>query len=203
MLHKFHRISALLIGSFILFHLINHLYILGGAQQHIEFMDTFRLAYRNILVESILLFCVMFQVCSGLYFVWHRRGHRSGFLERAQAISGLYLAYFFINHIGAVLYGRFVADLDTNIYYGIAGFHTEPFQFYFIPYYFFAVVALFVHLASAFNWLSRNSIQQSLRTKFSYVIILIGVTFSTTLILGFCGVFGEISIPQEYSATYE
>ncbi|MFA3792088.1 hypothetical protein AB6T38_13295 [Aliiglaciecola sp. SL4] len=203
MLHKFHRLSALLISSFILFHLINHLYILGGVQQHIEFMDTFRLAYRNVIAESILLLCVMFQVCSGLYFVWQRRGQRSGFLEKAQAISGLYLAYFFINHVGAVLYGRIGAELDTNIYYGIAGFHTDPFQFYFIPYYFFAVVALFVHLASAFNWLSRNSIQQPLRTKLAYVIILIGVSISTTLILGFCGVFNEISIPPEYSATYE
>ncbi|WP_206486539.1 hypothetical protein [Thalassotalea sp. G2M2-11] len=195
--------SALLIGSFILFHLINHLYILGGVQQHIEFMDTFRLVYRNVIAESILLLCVMFQLCSGLYFVWQRRGQRSGVLEKAQAISGLYLAYFFINHVGAVLYGRFGAELDTNIYYGIAGFYSEPFQFYFIPYYFFAVVALFVHLASAFNWLSRNLIQQPLRTKLAYVIILIGVFISTTLILGFCGVFNEISIPQEYSATYE
>jgi len=203
MLHKFHRVSALLIGSFILFHLINHLYILGGVQQHIEFMDIFRLAYRNVFVESILLFCVMYQVCSGLYFVWKRRGQRAGFFERAQAASGLYLAYFLINHVGAVLYGRFGAELDTNIYYGIAGFHSEPFQFYFIPYYFFAVVALFVHLASAFNWLSRNAIQQSLRNKLAYVIILVGVSISTTLILGFCGVFNEISIPQEYSAMYE
>jgi hypothetical protein len=203
MLHKFHRLSALLIGFFILFHLINHLYILGGVKQHIEFMETFRLVYRNVIAESILLLCVMFQVCSGLYFVWQRRGQRSGFLDKAQAISGLYLAYFFINHVGAVLYGRFGAELDTNIYYGIAGFHSEPFQLYFIPYYFFAVVAFFVHLAAAFNWLSRNSIQQPLRTKLAYVIILIGVSISTTLILGFCGVFNELSIPPEYSATYE
>ncbi len=203
MLHKIHRISALIISSFVLIHLINHLYILGGVQQHIEFMDTLRLVYRNVLVESVLLLCILVQVCSGLYFVWQRRGLRSGFLEKAQAISGLYLAYFFLNHVGAVLYGRFVAELDTNIYYGIAGFHTEPFQYYFIPYYFLAVVALFVLLAAAFNWLSRNSIQQAFRTRISYFIIFIGVSISASLILGFCGVFSDISIPQEYSATYE
>lgn len=203
MLHKFHRMSALVIGSFVLFHLMNHLYILGGVQQHIEFMESFRVVYRNLFVEVVLLLCVLFQVCSGIFFVWQRRGQRSGFLEKAQAISGLYLAYFFINHIGAVLYGRFGAELDTNIYYGIAGFHTAPFQLYFIPYYFFAVVALFVHLASAFNWLSRNSLQQALRSKLAYLIIFIGVSISVTLILGFSAVFNEISIPQEYRATYE
>ncbi|PCJ19744.1 MAG: hypothetical protein COB04_05400 [Gammaproteobacteria bacterium] len=195
--------SALLIGAFILFHLLNHLCILGGVQQHIEFMETFRLFYRNIIAESILLLCVLFQVCSGVYFVWRRRGQRSGFLEKAQVISGLYLAYFFINHVGAVLFGRFVAELDTNIYYGIAGFHTDPFQLYFIPYYFFSVVALFVHLASAFNWLSRDLIQQALRTKLAYLIVFIGILMSTTLMLGFNGVFSDIVIPSEYSAIYE
>lgn len=203
MLHKFHRMSALLIGSFIFFHLANHLFILSGVQQHIDFMESFRLVYRNVVAESILLLCVLFQVCSGVYFVWQRRGQRSGFLEKSQAISGLYLAYFFINHIGAVLFGRLGLELDTNIYYGIAGFHTAPFQFYFIPYYFLSVVALFVHLASAFNWLSRNSIHHTLRTKLAYVIIFLGVSISTTLMLGFSGVFNEIVIPAEYSAIYE
>ena len=202
MLHKFHRMSALLIGLFVVFHLINHLCILGGVQLHIDFMESFRLIYRNVIVECLLLACVLFQVCSGVYFVWQRRGKRSGFLEKAQVISGVYLAYFFVIHVGAVLFGRFGAELDTNIYYGIAGFHTPPFQFYFIPYYFLAVVAIFVHLASAFNWLSRDVIANELRTKIVYLIIAIGISMSTILTLGFSGVFHEIVIPQEYGETY-
>lgn len=203
MLHKLHRMSALFIGSFIAIHLINHLFIFGGIQVHIEFMENFRLVYRNVIVESALLLCVLFQVCSGVYFVWKRKGQRSGFLEKAQAISGLYLAFFLLNHIGAVFYGRSVAGLDTNIYYGIAGYHTTPFQLFFIPYYFAAVVAIFVHVASAFNWLSRNSITSNLRNKIAYCIIFIGVTIGTSLTLGFSGSFSEIEIPQEYSAIYE
>ena len=166
-------------------------------------MEIFRVVYRNIVIEVILLISVLFQVSSGIYFLWQRKGQRHMVLEKAQAVSGLYLAYFLINHVGAVLYGRIGAGLDTNIYYGIAGFHIDPFQFYFIPYYFFAVVALFVHLASAFNWLSRTSIHHTLRTKLAYVIIFIGVSISTTLMLGFSGTFNEIVIPTEYSAIYE
>jgi hypothetical protein len=203
MLHKLHRMSALVIGSFILVHLINHLYILGGVQQHIDFMDAFRVVYRNPIAESILLLCVMFQVCIGLYFVWRRRGQRSGFLEKAQALSGLYLAYFLLNHVGAVLYGRFVAELDTNIYYGIAGFYTAPFHLYFNPYYFFAVVAIFVHIASAFQWLSRKQIADPLRSRLAYTIIFLGLVISLILILSFNGVFNEIEIPQEYSVLYQ
>ncbi len=203
MLHKWHRMSALLVGTFILFHLINHLFILGGIQQHIDLMESFRVVYRNIIIESILFVCVIFQVSSGVHFVWKRRGQRDGFLEKAQAISGLYLAYFFLNHIGAVLFGRVSAGLDTNIYYGIAGFHISPFQLYFLPYYFLAVVAIFVHLASAFNWLTRNKITEILRVRIAYSVIIIGITVSVTLMLGFSGVFSEIKIPPEYSAIYE
>ena len=126
MLHKFHKISALIIGSFVFVHLINHLFILSGAQQHIGFMESFRVIYRNPVAEIVLLICVLFQVCSGIYFVWRRRGKRSGFFEKAQAISGLYLAYFFLNHVGAVLFGKYIAELDTNIYYGICLLYTSP-----------------------------------------------------------------------------
>ena len=203
MLHKFHRFSALIIGFFVFFHLINHLFILGGVQLHLDIMASFRVIYRNLVAETILLVCVLFQISSGLYFVWKRRGQRTEILEKIQVLSGLYLAYFFINHVGAVLFGRLAAQLDTNIYYGIAGFYTAPFHLYFIPYYFLAVVALFVHIASAFNWLSRNSIANPLRIKLVYAIISVGVITSAILILAFNGAFHEIVIPQEYREFYQ
>ena len=203
MLHRFHRLSALIIGTFVLVHLINHTLILGGVPLHINFMESFRDIYRHPVAEAILLLCVLFQVCSGVYFVWRRRGQRSGFLEKAQALSGLYLAFFFLNHIGAIMFGRYVAGLDTNIYYGIAGFYATPFFLYFIPYYFLSVVAIFVHIACAFNWLSRNAIADSIRLKLTYSIMGVGVVASALLILGFNGVFSDISIPREYSALYE
>ena len=203
MLHKLHRMSALVLGAFILVHLVNHLFIISGAEQHIAFMETFRVIYRNLVAESILLFCVLFQVSSGLYFVWRRKGQRSGFLEKAQALSGLYLAYFLLNHVGAVLFGRYVAELDTNIYFGIAGFYTAPFHLYFIPYYSLAVLAIFVHISCAFHWLTRTSINERSRKTLTYSIMGLGLIISVLLMLGFNGVFNDISIPQEYSALYE
>lgn len=202
MLHTLHRFSAVLIGSFILIHLFNHSLIFIGIQAHINFMDSLRTVYRNPLVESALLLCVLYQVGSGLYFVWSRRGQRRGFIERAQAMSGLYLAYFFLNHVGAVLYGRIVADLDTNIFYGIAGFHESPYHLYFIPYYFLAVVAIFVHLAAAFHWLSRNGLGDLVRARLAYLIMTVGVLFAASLMMGFSGLLGDIQIPPEYRAIY-
>lgn len=203
MLNKCHRISAVVIGCFIIVHLINHLFILGGINQHIRVMEAFRQVYRHSIAEGILLICILFQVGSGIFFVWRRRGQRSGFLDKAQAYSGLYLAYFFLNHVGAVLFGRYVAELDTNIFYGIAGFYTSPFNLYFIPYYFLGVVAIFVHVACAVHWLSRNAVAEDKRYTLAYSIIGLGVVFSSLLILAFNGVFTEISIPPEYRSLYE
>jgi len=165
-------------------------------------MEAFRGIYRNILVEFILLICVIFQAISGIYFVWlNRKKHWGGF-KKVQIISGLYLAYFLLNHISAVLFGRIVLGLDTNIYYGIAGLHISPFKFYFAPYYFLAVAALFIHIASAFNWLSRHKLSATLRAKLFYSIIALGITISVILMMGFCGIFSEIIIPAEYSKIY-
>ncbi|MEH6557633.1 MAG: hypothetical protein V7459_07055 [Oceanicoccus sp.] len=203
MLHSLHRASALFIGIFIVLHLLNHLFILGGVEQHISLMEIFRLVYRNVVVEVLLLISVLFQVSSGIYFVWKNRGQRVGYLEKAQAVSGLYLAFFFVNHIGAVLFGRIYLGLDTNIYYGIAGFHVSPFYLYFVPYYFLAIVSLFIHMASAFNWLARNRIVGEIRVKVAYLIICIGILLSSLLMFGFGGAFSDITVPIEYRATYE
>lgn len=202
MLHRFHKMSAVVIVAFILLHLLNHLFALQGISEHIQFMDKLRVIYRNAVAESLLLLCVLFQVGSGVYFAWKRRGQRRGFFEKAQVISGLYLAYFFLNHVGAVIYGRWWLGLDTNIYYGIAGFHTDPFQFYFVPYYFFAVVAVFVHIAAALHWLTRNTLGEKARKWLSVLVIVLGVLVSNILMDAFCGVFYDVEIPEEYSAIY-
>ena len=202
MLHTLHRLSGLLIGVFVLFHLLNHSLLLMGVQAHIDFMESARVVYRQTAVEVILLSCVGFQVVSGIHFFWQRKGQRVGLIEKAQVVSGLYLAYFLLNHVGAVLAGRGFAGLDTNIYYGIAGFHISPFHWYFIPYYFLAVVAVFVHLASAFYWLSRKQLAAAHRARVAYAIMLAGVFFSAILMASFAGVFSEIQIPAEYRAIY-
>ncbi|MCJ8312058.1 MAG: hypothetical protein HRU38_03900 [Saccharospirillaceae bacterium] len=203
MLHKLHRTSAIIIGLFILLHLINHSMIILGAQNHIEFMDAIRVIYRNAIVESLLILCILFQVSSGVVLVWKRRGQRTGFIEKSQVWSGLYLAFFLINHLAAVFFGRLILELDSNIYFAIAGFYVLPFSLFFIPYYFLAVVAIFVHLASAFNWLLRNKIKNPIRKNIVFLIMFIGIGFALILIFAFLGFFSDINIPAEYLKVYQ
>ena len=61
-----HYISGLTITIFVVLHLFNHVVSIFGAQDHIETMNTLRIFYRNIFVETILLSAVLLQIISGL-----------------------------------------------------------------------------------------------------------------------------------------
>lgn len=203
MLHKFHRASAGVIGAYVAVHLFNHLLALRSVEAHIQFMESFRHIYRNPFVEVLLLACAAFQIGSGIYFIQNRWGKRHGFFERIQAVSGGYLAFFLLAHAGAVLFGRATLDLDTNFYYAAAGMHVPPFQYYFVPYYFLAVVAIFGHIACAVHWLTRNNLSETARNYFGYTVLAVGVAASTLIVAAFSGAFYDIKIPQKYQATYQ
>ena len=114
---KLHYLSGITISIFVGLHLINHFYSIFGGKAHIELMNDFRVVYRNIIAESILLFAVGIQIVSGIKLFLKKRKNVSDFFERLQIWSGLYLAFFFIIHLSAVLSGRLILNLDTNFYF--------------------------------------------------------------------------------------
>ena len=203
MLHKLHRISAAIIGSYVLFHLINHLFALKGISAHVAFMDSYRKIYRFPVMEFVLLGCVLYQVGSGIYFVKKRRGQRHVVFAKFQALSGGYLAFFLLAHVSANLYGRGVLGLDTNFYYGAAGLNITPFHLFFIPYYFLAVVAFFTHVSCAFHLLSREHVSVGIRNRLATTLIIVGTLLSVIILSTFRGAFYEVEIPHEYRATFE
>jgi len=200
-LRKLHIYSALLLTAFAVVHIVNHLVGIVGVEAHLAFMHTFRLVYRMPVVEAILLVAVAFQICSGIIFVVRGWKRRKGFIHWLQLGSGAYLAFFFLNHVGAVLFGRTVLNLDTNFYFAAAGFHVEPFQFFFAPYYFLGVLALFCHLACALYWRLREQ-SPFARGVAVAVTMIFGFGISLTVVLTLAGVFYPIEIPPEYKAIY-
>lgn len=68
---------------------------------------------------------------------------------RAQAYAGLAIGGFLVQHVGAALYVRHVAHLDTNFYWAASVIYRTPLAVYLGPYYFVGVAALFVHAAVA------------------------------------------------------
>jgi hypothetical protein len=116
--------------------------------------------------------------------------------------SGAYLAFFFLNHVGAVLFAQTRLSLGTNFYFAAAGFHVHPFQFYFAPYYFLGVLALFIHLGCAFYWWL-NEQSRSVRIAALAVPVAVGATLSLLIVLMLAGVFYTVDVSPEYKSIYE
>ena len=198
-LQIFHYWSGLLLAVFILVHLANHLVALGGAAAHQATMATLRVVYRHPAVEALLLLAVAGQGFTGLRLYWLRRRHPHGSVaERVQLWSGLYLAFFLLVHTGAVLTGRAWLGLDTNLYFAAAGINTWPFSLFFVPYYFLAVVAVFLHLASLHYQKASPLFGPRRARRHAWGVAGAGVAVALLILLGMSNRLQGLPIPPRY-----
>lgn len=147
-----HRLSALLIGAFLLLHLANHLVGLFGQQEHVRFMHTIRPIYRNVLVEPILLVLLTWQLFSGLRLLVARGRNTDGLVAWLQIGSGAYLAFFLLVHVLSVLVARHSLGVETDFGFAAAGLHNPNQIWFFAPYYTGSILALATHIGCATSW---------------------------------------------------
>lgn len=191
--------SGVTISIFIGFHLLNHLVSVLGVENHIEFMDELRLVYRNPIIETILLIAVFTQIISGVRLFLSKRKLVADFYEKLQIWTGLYLAFFFLIHVGAVLTGRYILELDTNFYFGAAGLNIFPLNLFFIPYYGLAILSFFGHVAAIHFQKMKEKIAGLTIIQQSRLILLVGVIVAILILYGLTGGFTGIEIPDEYN----
>ena len=198
-LKKIHFISGLTITVFVGLHLFNHTLSVFGADKHIEVMNTLRLFYRNIFIETILLIAVLVQVISGLKLFKNNRKKANTQFEKLHIWTGLYLAIFFTIHLTAVFGGRLFLQLDTNFYFGVAGLNAFPFNLFFIPYYGLAILSFFGHIASIHNKKMKQSIFGLAPNGQSISILIFGIILTITIFYGLTNQFNGVAIPKEYN----
>lgn len=146
-LNRLHRISGIIIASFLLLHLTNHLFALGGPALHIRVMNYFRHIYRFAPVEILLFLCVVFQVVSGIWLVFKKGFRLRPAYSVIQVLSGLYLSFFMIYHVRAVMLGRYQWKVETDYYFAAGVANRYPEKLFFIPYYTLSLVSIFAHIA--------------------------------------------------------
>lgn len=195
---RIHYFSGFLLILFICTHLLNHLISLAGVAQHISFMEKARVIYRHPAIETLLIAAVIIQIFSGASLLWQTRKRKRAFFDRLQWWSGLYLALFFLIHLGAVFSGRIILALDTNIYFGVAGLNTFPFNLFFIPYYGLAMMSFFAHLASIhFRKMNQTILGLSV-PKQAILIMVVGLVLTIMIFFGLTNEFKGIAIPEPY-----
>lgn len=196
---KLHFISGLTISIFIGLHLFNHCMSILGAEVHLAIMDKLRLVYRNIIIETILLIAVCVQIFSGLKLFYTKRKTKNNFYGKLQIWTGLYLAFFLMMHVGAVLMGRYILNLDTNFYFGVAGLNNFPFYLFFIPYYGLAILSFFGHVASIHFQKMKKEIFGLTVEQQSRFILVKGIIVTLIIFYGLTNGFSGVEIPQEYN----
>ncbi len=200
-LRVFHRSSAAVIAAFAIVHLANHLMSLHSIPAHIAFMDVARTFYRQPAVEVTLVGSVLFQCASGLLMVVRGLSAGHGAVARLQALSGIYLVFFLLIHVSAIALGRVALQLDTNFYFAAAGFHVPPYQLFFIPYYFLAVVSLCSHVGCAGYWLLGER-SPSLRRMALCGMVAIGCIAGVAINLSLAGQLQPVTVPATYLKVY-
>ena len=197
--NKIHFISGLTITVFIGLHLFNHTLSVFGADKHIDVMNSLRLFYRNIIIETIILFAVLVQIISGLKLYNTKRKIAITEFEKLNIWTGLYLAIFFIIHLTAVLGGRLFLHLDTNFYFGVAGLNAFPFNLFFIPYYGLAILSFFGHIATIHSKKMKKNIFGLTPNRQSIIILTLGLIMTIIIFYGLTNHFNGVIIPSEYN----
>ncbi|PSL43911.1 hypothetical protein CLV51_107223 [Chitinophaga niastensis] len=195
---KVHYISGILLIVFIAMHLFNHLMSLFGPGEHIYVMDRLRLIYRNVLVETLLMAACAVQIISGIQLIRNRKRQSHSAFDKLQVLTGCYLAGFLVIHLSAVFGGRLVLHLDTNFYFGAAGLNAFPANLFFIPYYSFAVLAVFGHLACVHQKKMRIALFGVSPQRQSLIMVIIGVIITGSILYGLTDGFKGQEIPKAY-----
>lgn len=198
-MRKIHYISGLTIALFIALHLFNHVSSIWGAHKHIEIMGHLRVIYRNSVVESMLFIAVAIQIFSGLKLFKKKIKGTTSHFDKLQLWTGLYLAIFLAVHLAAVLVGRLFLNLDTNFYFGVAGLNSFPANLFFIPYYGFAIISFFGHIAAMHNRKMKLKIFNLTPAKQSKAIFALGFCLTMLILYGLTNHFKGVNLPIEYN----
>ena len=195
---RIHVVSGCIITLFVLVHLTNHATRVIGSDKHLHLMSLLRHFYRHPIAESILLAAVSFQIFTGLQLFKATRSNNAATVDTLHRWTGLYLAFFLVIHVSAVLAGRLLLKLDTNFYFGVAGLNSFPINLFFIPYYAFAILSFFGHLACIHAKKMKRNLVGLTPIMQAKAIGLVGLVVVLILFYGLTNRFQGVALPDEY-----
>ena len=148
-----HGVSALaLVMIFLALHIANHLMFPAGEGSYDAVTKVFRRVYRNDILQPLVVALFLFQVGTGLFFVWRLTAAPSDRFRTFQIASGVYLAAYMLGHMDSVfIFARTYLRIDTGWDFATgdpAGMIKDPWNIRLLPHYWLAMFLVLSHLAS-------------------------------------------------------
>lgn len=184
--------------AFISCHLFNHLISLAGINAYFSVMNFLRYFYRAIWLEPILIAAVLLQIISGFALYRKTRKSATSFFEQLHIWTGLYLAFFLLIHVGAIMAGRYWLGLDTNFYFGAAGLNSFPSNLFFVPYYTLAIMAFWGHIAAIHRKKMHRNLFNATPQQQAIALLVLGMAITIAILYGMTRGFQGFDIPKMY-----
>jgi hypothetical protein len=173
-------------------HLVNHFFGLAGREAHIAVMKALRHIYRAPFVEPFLLVALLFLMVSGGYMTWKYTSRATDRYRALQTASGVYLVFFLISHVNAVLIvARQYLHIDPNWDFATgapAGLIHDAWNIRLVPYYWLGLFFVLLHLALGAR---KVLLEHFTWTRLADGMVIWGAALSalasTCILLGMCG----------------
>jgi hypothetical protein len=188
-----HGVSALaLVVIFLALHITNHLTFPAGPRTYEAVMKLFRHIYRGQVLQPLLVLLFLFQIGTGLFFVWRATARPNDRFRTFQMASGVYLAFYVLGHMDSVfIYARTYLGVDTGWGFATgapAGLITDPWNIRLVPHYWLGVFFVLAHLAAgARAILLAHGVRKSLADRFMIGGTTLAGIVATVIVLGMCG----------------
>jgi hypothetical protein len=194
-----HRITGIIVSIFVIAHLFNHSMAWFGIATHQQILETFRVVYRQPVVEICLISCFLFQAFSGVKLIFRlRKKEEKTIFEKVQIYSGVILGLFIIQHIAATIGQRLYFKFDTNFYFASRVVLQNPIKWYFIPYYILGIMSFATHVANVHQYKMISRIGERQARVHFWVIISVFALLASLILFVFMGGKFEIVIPKAY-----
>jgi hypothetical protein len=188
-----HGVAALaLVVVFLALHIANHLVFPAGAETYGAVMKIFRHVYRTEILQPLVVALFLFQIGTGLFFVWRRTAAPSDRFRTFQIASGVYLAFYVLGHMDSVfIFARTYLGIDTG--WGFAtgaptGLIKDPWNIRLVPHYWLGVFFVLAHLAAgARAVIMAHGISKTFADRFMVSAAVAAGIVATVIVLGMCG----------------
>ena len=188
-----HGVSALaLVMIFLALHIANHLMFPAGEGTFNAVMKVFRQVYRNDFLQPLVVALFLFQVGTGLFFVWRLTGAPSDRFRTFQIASGVYLAFYILGHMDSVfIFARTYLGIDTG--WGFAtgaptGIIKDPWNIRLLPHYWLGAFFVLAHLAAGARAVfMAHGVSKAFADRFMISGTVVAAIIATWIMLGMSG----------------
>lgn len=188
-----HGVSALaLVMIFLALHIANHLTFPAGAATYDAVMKAFRHVYRTDILQPVVVALFLFQIGTGLFFVWRQTAAPTDRFRTFQIASGAYLAFYVLGHMDSVfIFARTYLGIDTGWSFATGapnGLVKDPWNIRLVPHYWLGVFFVLAHLAAGARVIiMAHGVNKVFADRFMVGGAILAGIVATVIMLGMCG----------------